>query len=52
MLKQDNITKEQIDKNVMELNTGNNNTKYKVAIIWDSAVYAMKSELGHLSKLY
>ena len=37
----------------IEFNAGNDNSgKYKVEAIWDSAVYARKLELGHLSSLY
>lgn len=43
--KQNIIRKEQVDE--MELKIGNNK-KYKVEAIRNSAVYAKKSELGHL----
>lgn len=30
----------------------NNGTKYKLKAIWDIAIYASKSERGHLTGLY
>ena len=51
LLKQDITKKKRMDKNVTELDAGDNSKEYKVEIIWDSAVYAKKSK-NHLSKLY
>ena len=51
LLEQDTTRKEQVEK-VPELNTGNNSKKYEIEAIWDSAVYTMESELGHLPGLY
>ena len=53
LLEQDTIRKEQVDKRVkeLELKVGNSE-KYKVEAIWDSTVYASKSELGQLLGLY
>ena len=53
LLEQDTTRKERVDKNLTELkfDTGNSE-EYKVEAIWQSAVYAMKSELGHLLGLY
>ena len=44
LLKQDNIIKRQVDKNVrqIEFNIGNNNKKYKLEGILDNAVYAQE----------
>ena len=36
----------------MEFDTGNNSGKYKVETIWDNAIYAKKSESGHLPGFY
>ena len=51
LLEQDTTKKEQVEK-VPELNAGDNNEKYKVEVIWNSAVYANKLESGHLPGLY
>ena len=54
LLLEQNITrKERLDKRVTELEfeTGGSN-EYKVETIWDSAVYASKSESGQLLGLY
>ena len=51
VLEQNTIKKEQIKK-VPKLDTGNNSEEYKIEAIWDSAVYANKSESGHLPGLY
>ena len=52
LLEQNTIRKERIEK-ILELNAGNKDSKeYKVEVIWDSAVYANKSELCHLPGLY
>ena len=55
LLEQDTTRKGRIDKEVrqMEFNAGdNNNGKYEVEAIWDSAVYARESKSGHLPDLY
>ena len=53
LLEQDTTKKERVDKKVTELDFEADNSKeYEVKGIWDSAVYAIKSELGHLSGLY
>ena len=53
LLKQDTIRKKRVDENVMELEFDAGDSKmYKVKAIWDSAVYAMESESGHLLGLY
>ena len=53
LLKQDTTKKGRVDENAIELDVGNNNSgEYKVEAIWDSAVYAKKSESGHLPGLY
>ena len=42
----------QMKKNIIKLNTGNNNNEeYKVEIICENTVY-VKKLAGHLSKLY
>ena len=47
LLKQDTTRKERVDKRVKELELeADNRKKYKVEAIWDSAVYANKSESG------
>ena len=38
--------------NAAELDVGNENGEYKVEAIWDSAVYARESKLGHLLGFY
>ena len=53
LLKQDTTRKRQVDENMTELDTGNDNSgEYEVVAIRDSAVYAQKSELGQLPGLY
>ena len=53
LLEQDTTKKGGVSKKVPELDAGNKNSKeYKVETIWDSAVYANKSESGHLPGLY
>lgn len=48
LLEEDNIRKEQADKELeMKLKTGDN-IEYKVEAIWDSAVYARESIANHL----
>ena len=45
LLQQDIIRKEQVDKNVMELEFDvSNNEKYKVKTIWKGAVYTKESK--------
>ena len=51
LLEQNITKKEQIDKWVTKLKAGNSK-EYKVKAIWDSAVYANKSESGQLLGLY
>ena len=48
---QDTTKKEQVKK-VLELDASNNSKEYELEAIWDSAVYANKSESGHLPGLY
>ena len=51
LLEQDIMRKRQVDENAMELNTGNDeNKKYKVRAVYDTMVYARKSQ-GYLSGL-
>lgn len=55
MLEQDNIKKLQIDENVRKIKFGvsnNNNEKYKVKTIKNSAVYIKELELNYLPKFY
>ena len=55
LLEQDTTRKGWVDKKVrqMEFDVGDDKSgEYKVEVIWDSAVYARESELGHLSGLY
>ena len=53
LLKQDSSKKERVDKRVKELELEAGNSKeYEVEAIWDSAVYASKSESGQLLGLY
>ena len=53
LLEQDTTRKGRVDENATELDAGNNDSgEYKVEAIWDSAVYARKSESGHLPGLY
>ena len=52
LLEQNTTRKEQVDKNVTELEFNNGNSEaYEVEAIKDSAVYAKKLK-GHLSSLY
>ena len=52
-LEQDTTRKEQVDKQMIELELEAGNSKeYKVEAIWNSAVYASKSESGQLAGLY
>ena len=55
LLEQDTTRKGQIDKDVRQIkfDVGDNDSgKYKVEVIWDSAVYGRESESGHLSGHY
>ena len=53
LLKQNIITKRRVNKKVPELDARDKNSKkYKVKTIWNGAVYANKSESGHLLDLY
>ena len=53
LLKQDTIRKERVgDENTEKLDARDNNRKYEVETIRDSAIYAKELELGHLSGLY
>ena len=40
------------EENAEELDASNNSGEYEVEAIWDSTVYARKSESGHLPGLY
>ena len=51
LLEQDTTKKERVEK-IPESDAGDNSKKYKVEVIWDSGVYAMESESGHLPGLY
>ena len=52
LLEQDTTRKERVDEKVIELDfEAGDSKKYEVETIWDSAVYARKSE-GHLPRLY
>lgn len=48
LLQQDTIKKVQVDKNAIKLDVDNDNKKYKVKAIWDSAVHVRESESGYL----
>ena len=55
LLKQDTPKKGQVveEGRQMEFDTGDNESgEYEVEAIWDSAVYARESELGHLPGFY
>ena len=52
LLEQDTIRKERVDKNVTELDVGDNSREYKVEAIRDGAVYTRESESGHLPDFY
>ena len=51
LLEQDTIRKERVKK-LPELDTGDVSKEYKVEAIWNSAVYAMELESGHLPGPY
>ena len=50
LLEQDIARKGQVGKEVQELDAGTK--EYEMKAIWDSTVYANKSESGHLPGLY
>ena len=51
LLEQETTKKRQVDKNVIELDIANhNNRKYKVEVIYNSAIY-MKESIGSLPGL-
>ena len=53
LLEQDSTRKERVDKWVTELELeAGNSQEYELKVIWDSAVYANKSESGQLPGLY
>ena len=53
LLEKETTKKGRVDKNVTELDAGNNDSgEYKVETIRDSVVYARESESGHLPGLY
>ena len=52
LLEQDTTKKGGVDENVTEFEAGSNEEEYKVERIWDSAVYAKESAMGHLPGLY
>ena len=51
LLEKDTTRKERVEK-IPELDVGDNSEEYEVEAIWDSALYAIKSKLGHLPGLY
>lgn len=53
LVKQDITRERQINKKVRQIkfNSGNNNKKFKIEIIWDNAVYAKKLT-GYLLAFY
>ena len=51
LLEQDTTKKGWMDKNVTELDAGNNNRKYKVEVIQDNAAYAGESKSDYLPGL-
>ena len=51
LLEQDITRKERVEK-VPELDAGDDSEEYEVEAIWDSAIYANKSESGYLPGLY
>ena len=53
LLEQDNTKKKQIDKNAMELNVGNKNSKdFKVEPVHNSMVYTKELKASHLLELH
>ena len=51
LLKQDTISKGQVEETKLKLDVGNGE-EYKVEAIWDNALYARKLELDYLPGLY
>ena len=52
-LEQDTTRKERLDEKLTELDfEAGISEEYKVEAIWDSAIYVIKSESGHISWLY
>ena len=51
LLEQDTTKKWRVEETQLELDAGDKK-KYKVKIIWDSAVYARESKSGYLSGIY
>ena len=53
-MEQNTTRKRRVDEEVrqMEFNTGDDGEEYKIKAIWNSAVYAKESELGHLPGFY
>ena len=51
LLKWDTTWKKRVDKRLTEFETGDSE-EYEVEVIWDSAIYASKSESGQLQGLY
>ena len=51
LLEQNTTKKRRVDKKAMKLNAGNNE-EHEIEAIWDSAIYAQKSESSHLPGLY
>ena len=53
LLEQDTTRKGRVSEKVPELDASNKDSKgYKIETIWDSAIYATKSESGPLPGLY
>ena len=52
LLEKNTIRKERVDKNITELDVGNNSSEYKVKPICNSAVYIKELESSHLPRLY
>ena len=52
LLKQNTNKKKQVDKNVIEIEASGNKSEYMVEEIWNSAIYAKKSIVGHLPGFY
>ena len=52
MLKQDTTKKKRVDENKTELDTNNNNEKYKIETICNSIVYTKKLKSNYLLKFY
>ena len=53
LLEQDTTKEKRVHKeNAEELDAGDDSGEYEVETIWDSTVYARKSESSHLAGLY